>query len=146
MRAVYIPLILFGWGGVSALAQQQPPAPVITTPVIQREVAAGQTFVGQLQPSRRSVVGSAVDGRVVELLVDDGDPVGQEPPGHWLATLQPAPWFAPPMHVLHGLPASEPPRQRRPPQMPGSPRLSGQSAFVKQPSWLTLLHESQKHL
>jgi RND family efflux transporter MFP subunit len=62
---------------VIAVAQQnQPPAPVVTVSIVQREIAAGQTFVGQVVPSRRSIVGSAVDGRVVELLVNDGDPVG----------------------------------------------------------------------
>ncbi|MBP90142.1 MAG: efflux transporter periplasmic adaptor subunit [Planctomycetaceae bacterium] len=62
-----------------AVAQAQPslqPATVIVTPVVQKEVAAGQTFVGVVVPSRRSVIGSAVDGRVVSLFVNDGDPVG----------------------------------------------------------------------
>ncbi|MGE0761405.1 MAG: hypothetical protein AB7O38_30610, partial [Pirellulaceae bacterium] len=52
-----------------------PPAKVIVTPVIQRELAAGQSFVGQVIPARRSVVGSAVDGRVVHVYVNDGDTV-----------------------------------------------------------------------
>lgn len=70
------------------VAQAQPPnaATVIVAPVVQREVSAGQTFIGAVVPSRRSVIGSAVDGRVVELAVNDGDPVkmlagdGQQPP------------------------------------------------------------------
>jgi RND family efflux transporter MFP subunit len=60
-----------------SLAQPpQPPATVIVAPVIQREVAAGQRFVAVVVPSQRSVIGSAVDGRIVELFVNDGDPVG----------------------------------------------------------------------
>jgi RND family efflux transporter MFP subunit len=78
MRLAGCFLLWFVWGALGVEAQQQPPSPVVTVNVAQREVAAGQTFVGQLQPSRRSIVGSAVDGRVVELLVDDGDPVGME--------------------------------------------------------------------
>ena len=49
-----------------------PPATVVVGKVIERDEAAGQTFIGTLQPRRRSVVGSAVDGRVVEFPVNDG--------------------------------------------------------------------------
>ncbi|MBC8353506.1 MAG: efflux RND transporter periplasmic adaptor subunit [Planctomycetes bacterium] len=60
-----------------ALAQPpQQPVAVIVAPVVQREVSAGQTFVGAVVPPRRSIIGSAVDGRVAELFVDAGDPVG----------------------------------------------------------------------
>jgi hypothetical protein len=59
---------------------------VVVANVEEREVAAGLTFVGQVVPSRRSIVGSAVDGRVEELLVNDGDPVSTveqgNPPRH----------------------------------------------------------------
>ncbi|MCA9122555.1 MAG: efflux RND transporter periplasmic adaptor subunit [Planctomycetaceae bacterium] len=54
----------------------QQPVTVIVVPVIQREVSAGQTFVGAVVPPRRSIIGSAVDGRVSALYVDAGDPVG----------------------------------------------------------------------
>jgi len=54
----------------------QQPVTVIVVPVVQREVAAGQTFVGAVVPPRRSVIGSAVDGRVSALYVDAGDAVG----------------------------------------------------------------------
>src|SRR3954467_647596 len=49
-----------------------PPATVVVGHVIEREEAAGQTFVGTLEPRRRSVVGSAVDGRVEEYPANDG--------------------------------------------------------------------------
>lgn len=53
----------------------QPPAPVVVTRVVEQQMTSGQTFVGTVTASRRSVVESAVDGRVVVVNVDDGDPV-----------------------------------------------------------------------
>jgi len=50
----------------------QPPATVVVGKAVEREVAAGQTFIGTLEPRRRSVVGSAVDGRVEEFPLNDG--------------------------------------------------------------------------
>lgn len=60
---------------VAASAQAQgkgAPATVVTANVVIREEALGQTFVGTLQPRRRSTVGSAVDGRVEDYKVNDG--------------------------------------------------------------------------
>jgi multidrug efflux pump subunit AcrA (membrane-fusion protein) len=54
--------------------------PVVVASVEQREVSAGRTFVGTVLPSRRSTVGSAVDERVIELLVNDGDWVREGEP------------------------------------------------------------------
>lgn len=66
-------------GGLTALAQAPkgglPPATVVTAKVIEREEAVGQTFIGTLQPRRRSTVGSAVDGRVEQYPVNDGQQV-----------------------------------------------------------------------
>jgi RND family efflux transporter MFP subunit len=50
------------------------PATVVATEVIQRPVAARQAFVGTVMPTRRSVVGSAVDGRVTRFLYDEQNP------------------------------------------------------------------------
>lgn len=58
----------------------QPPVTVIVAPVVEREVSAGQTFVGAFVPPRRTIIGSAVDGRVSELYVDAGDPIGPPQP------------------------------------------------------------------
>lgn len=63
-----------------ATAQQRPPSPVFVATVVEREVAAGQEFVGTVQPLRRSVVGSAVAGRVIEFLVNEGDRVKKDQP------------------------------------------------------------------
>ena len=43
--------------------------------VVLREVHEGQTFVGTVMPLKKSLVGSAVDGRVVEFPVNEGDAV-----------------------------------------------------------------------
>ena len=61
--------------------QQKPkPAAVVVTRVVEREVASSETFVGTVVPIRRSTVGCAVDGRVLEVYVDEGDPVRLEIP------------------------------------------------------------------
>ena len=59
---------------------QQAAAPVVVEEVVEREVSAGQTFVGTVMPNRRSVVGSAVDGRVIEMFVEEGDWVTKDQP------------------------------------------------------------------
>ncbi len=58
----------------------QPPVTVVVASVVEREVSAGQTFVGAVVPPRRSIIGSAVDGRVSALYVDAGDAVGPPQP------------------------------------------------------------------
>jgi len=57
------------------MAQRPPAILVAVSPVVEREVAASQTFVGTVMPLRRAVVGSAVDGRVIEYPLDEGDRV-----------------------------------------------------------------------
>lgn len=52
-----------------------PPPAVVVSPLVERTVAATQTFVGTVQPSRRATIGSAVAGRVVEFPVNEGDRV-----------------------------------------------------------------------
>jgi len=48
-------------------------SPVRVVPVQQREVASYKTFVGTVHPSKHAVLGSAVDGRVVEFNFEEGD-------------------------------------------------------------------------
>lgn len=62
------------------IAQQPraPAAPVVVAPVVETEITVGKTFVGSVEPVRRSIVGSAVDGRVVEMPIEEGDFVGFE--------------------------------------------------------------------
>jgi len=78
--------VLFGPGAPAAA--QMPPAPVVVAEVQQRELAAGATFVGTVTASRTSMVGSPVEGRVVELLVEEGDEVKQNDPLARLRTRQ----------------------------------------------------------
>jgi RND family efflux transporter MFP subunit len=64
----------------SALAQPPnlPPKPVVVAPVVEKEIATGQTFVGTVQPTRRATVGSAVSGRVIEFPIETGDRVEEK--------------------------------------------------------------------
>ncbi len=59
----------------SPAAAQQGPASVVVAPVIEQEIASRKSFVANVNPRRRSVVGSAVDGRVLEYKVDAGESV-----------------------------------------------------------------------
>jgi len=54
---------------------EQAPVPVVVARVLAAEQASGQSFVGTVLPARTSDVGSAVDGRLVELPIQDGQPV-----------------------------------------------------------------------
>ena len=68
-------LVVAGWlvvGIHGVLAAQDARDPVAVTAVVEREVATGQTFVGTVMPLKTSVIGSAVDGRVIEYPVDEG--------------------------------------------------------------------------
>ena len=61
-------------------AADQPAVPVVVAPVVVSDQATGQPFVGTVRPSRTSDVGSAVDGRVVEFPIVDGQHVGEGQP------------------------------------------------------------------
>jgi len=62
----------------------RPAAIVVVSPVVRQEVASGQAFVGTVMPSKKAIVGSAVDGRVIEFPLDEGDRVAK---GQTLAQL-----------------------------------------------------------
>lgn len=71
--------MMFG-AGADRSAPAQPPgpplaSPVVVAPVTAQEIRAGQTFVGTVMPMRMAAIGSAVDGRVVEYPVNEGDRV-----------------------------------------------------------------------
>lgn len=57
----------------------QGPSRVVAGNVIKTTRASTQSFVGTLQATRRTIVGSAVDGRVVSVNFEAGDPVGADP-------------------------------------------------------------------
>ncbi len=80
VSAVRLVSALAGWLVVAycaASVAQMPPAQVLVAEVQQRELAAGYTFVGTVTPLRTSTVGSPVDGRVIELMVREGDAVNK---------------------------------------------------------------------
>ncbi len=54
---------------------QSGPAPVAVARVVEQTVTAGKPFVGTVLPLRTSTVGSAVDGRLIELPVIEGERV-----------------------------------------------------------------------
>lgn len=72
-------ILLGAWFWASLVAQalaQGGPAPVTVAPIVEvAEVAAGHTFVATVSPVRRSTVGSAVSGRVVEFSAREGEQV-----------------------------------------------------------------------
>ncbi len=70
---------------VGLASGQGGPATVVVAPVIKRNVAPKQMFVANVRPRRQSLIGSAVDGRVLEFLVDAGQAVTE---GQSLAQLR----------------------------------------------------------
>jgi RND family efflux transporter MFP subunit len=68
-------LAFVAMAGAAAGQTSSEAVPVVVQQVVQREVLAGQTFIGTVMPRRISKVGSAVEGRVMEFLVNEGDPV-----------------------------------------------------------------------
>ena len=58
----------------------QAPVPVVVGRVATMELAAGQAFVGTVLPARTSDVGSAVDGRLVDFPIVDGQHVAESEP------------------------------------------------------------------
>lgn len=68
-------LIARSCGGLPPAAAQQGPASVMVADVILQNVAPRQSFVGTAMATRRVVVGSAVDGRVLEFPVNRGEAV-----------------------------------------------------------------------
>lgn len=82
-RAIVV--VLLGAAVLAASAQkaaaQGGPAPVFVAPIVEvPEVAAGQAFVATINPARRSMVGSAVSGRVTEFFANEGDKVTKGQP------------------------------------------------------------------
>ena len=62
----------------SCYAQRGGPSPVVVQPVRKSVRESSQSFVGTVTPIRDSVVGSAVDGRVSHVFVEEGDAVSRD--------------------------------------------------------------------
>jgi HlyD family secretion protein len=69
--AAFIPCVFLCGSFVFA----QDPKPVVVARVTEAEVKSGQRFVGTVNPLRTSVIGSAIDGRVRDFLVNEGERV-----------------------------------------------------------------------
>lgn len=69
------------WTHPTSLAlAQRGPAMVEILSIAEREVVMTQSTLGSVMPTRRAVIGSAVDGRVVDFLVRVGDRVEKDQP------------------------------------------------------------------
>jgi RND family efflux transporter MFP subunit len=66
--------------GVRVGRSQDAAAPVVVAPVVERDVQTARRILGSVMPLRKSIVGSAVDGRVEEYLVDHGEAVRADQP------------------------------------------------------------------
>lgn len=73
---------LWLWLIEPASSWAQPPVSRVTTAEVQQleGIASGRAFVGTVEPRRRSSIGAAVGGRVVEFLVNEGDKVTEKQP------------------------------------------------------------------
>jgi RND family efflux transporter MFP subunit len=72
--------MLCGGALCNSAPAQRPASPVEVTKVIQKNAAAGQNFVASVVPLRVATIGSAVDGRVVEIPWKVGDRVEEKGP------------------------------------------------------------------
>lgn len=59
---------------------QRGPATVDVAKIVEQKLASGQIFVGTVMPIKRSIIGSAVGGRVAEFPVNEGDYVRAKQP------------------------------------------------------------------
>ena len=80
-----VPILFLGTLLLVNVCQAQPegmpPAPIVVAKVQSITQAESKSFVGSLVPIRSSTVGSAVDGRVIKMFVDEGDAVKMESSG-----------------------------------------------------------------
>ena len=79
----YLVSLVFGGSAMAQSAAAPPPALVVVAPVVVSQLPTGRTFVGSSEGVRVSVVGSAVDGRVIAVHYREGDEViheGERPP------------------------------------------------------------------
>lgn len=83
VSATWLASLLIASG--SPLLAQGGPASVVVTAVVEKDISAEQSFVANVKPWRESTIGSAVDGRVLEFMVNAGEAVTQ---GQSLAQLR----------------------------------------------------------
>jgi len=86
LSPVGICVVLVWLGQPSFLFGQQPPARVVVGKVFTKELNPTQQFVATVLPSKKTTIGSAVDGRVAERFFDVGDRVKKDRPLFQLLT------------------------------------------------------------
>lgn len=74
-----VSLLILCWGESASAQPGQGPATVAVGQVVKIRHIGEEKFFGTLHPIRKSTVGSAVDGRVLRVTVEAGDPVGADP-------------------------------------------------------------------
>ncbi|MAG93459.1 MAG: efflux transporter periplasmic adaptor subunit [Planctomycetaceae bacterium] len=86
-RRVPLAICILAASHATDTTSAQPPksTSVVVSTIVEREVMSTQRTVGTVIPARKSTVGSAVDGRVIQFLVNEGDEVEK---GQELAKLQ----------------------------------------------------------
>jgi RND family efflux transporter MFP subunit len=82
IRGIWIvpAMLVLAAGPAWAQAPMGPPSPVAVVTAKMQQFTPDQAFVGTVRPLRRAVIGSAVDGRVVEFNVDQGQRVAEGQP------------------------------------------------------------------
>ena len=79
VRAFIIAItVLLGFILTAVAAASDSPAPVRCGLVTIQQASLGKEFIGSVEPARRSVVGTAVEGRVEAVLVETGDAIDEE--------------------------------------------------------------------
>ncbi len=78
--STFVSLALLWLRPTTAFAQMGPSKVSVASAIERDDVSTGRLFVGTVTERRRSEVGSAVSGRVVELLVNEGDRIEKGKP------------------------------------------------------------------
>lgn len=78
--AALIALIALCTSSPAQTQPKPPPAVVRVAQITKQNVEVTKTFVGTVMPLRKSILGSAVDGRVAEVFVNEGDQVKARQP------------------------------------------------------------------
>lgn len=85
-QGIILLFFILSWGvGPLSWAQEPPPAPVVVSPVVQRQITESVVLVGTATPRVRSLFASEVEGLVEEFYVDEGQAVKE---GQVLAKLR----------------------------------------------------------
>jgi len=77
-KTLLLPALLIILSGTYALAQAPPAAPVVVDKVAEETIQKPVTLVGAVEPSKRSVIASEVEGVVESFTTEEGDFVNKD--------------------------------------------------------------------